>query len=383
VAGTLWDGIVVGAGPAGAVIAYLLARRGLNILVLEKARLPRYKTCGGGVTLKTVQNLPFDASPTFECQAVGGILSYAGRQLLKVDLGWTIAWTVMRERFDYFLIQQALQAGAWLEEGVTVEGVVQLLDRVVVHTSHGDYFSRYVAGADGVNSVVAHSLGMLPGRQAGVAVEAEVAVSPNSLRQQAAYATFDFGVIPYGYGWIFPKQDHLSVGIFQARPGKAIGLRKRLDQFIACQPVLEGGNILHIQGHQIPLGGSHAPLHQGRVLLLGDAANLADPWLGEGLYYAVLSARLAAPVMTAALENPIQDLSAYSELIHSTVSPQLSYARLFSAIVYHFPHLCSNLLSRSPVMQQSVFSALRGDRTFKQMSKALLLGLPRILIEAI
>jgi len=291
------DVIIVGAGPAGAVLAYLLARFGLDVLVLEKATLPRYKTCGGGVTLKTLQNLPFDAGPVYECQAVGGILSYAGRQLLKADLGWTVAWTVMRGRFDHFLIQQAVMAGATLVEDVAVEGVTLHDDRVVVHSAKGDYAARLLVGADGVNSGVARSLGLLPDRRVGVAVEAEVAVPPSGLEAQGAYATFDFGALPHGYGWIFPKQDHLSVGVFQAQPGKAAGLRQRLDQFIACQPALQGGQMLHFQGHPIPLGATRQPVDRGRALLVGDAANLADPWLGEGIYYAVLSARLAAPVM--------------------------------------------------------------------------------------
>ena len=376
------DIVIVGAGPAGAVLAYLLARRGLDVLVLEKAALPRYKTCGGGVTLKTVQNLPFDASPVYEVQADGGILSYAGRQLLKADLGWTVAWTVMRGAFDHFLIQQAVGAGAELYEGVSVEHVALHDDRAVVHTSHGPHAARLLVGADGVNSPVARSLGMLPERRVGVAVEAELEVPAAGMSAQGAYATFDFGALPYGYGWIFPKRDHLSVGVFQAHPGKAAGLRQRLEAFIACQPVLQGAKMLHFQGHPIPLGVSRQPLHRGRALLVGDAANLADPWLGEGIYYAVLSARLAAPVIAAALEQHPCDLSEYSRLVRTHILAQQRYAALFAGIVYRAPHLCSKLIERSPRMQQAVFSTLRGDLTFSQMTAVLVRSLPLILMEA-
>jgi geranylgeranyl reductase family protein len=377
------DVLIVGAGPAGAVLAYLLARRGLDVLVLEKASLPRYKTCGGGVTLKTLQNLPFDASPVYECQAIGGILSYAGQQLLKADLGWTVAWTVMRGRFDHFLIQQAVVAGAQLIEGVSVQGVELLEDRVVVHTGQGEYSARLLAGADGVNSTVARSSGMLPDRRVGVAVEAEVEVAAGGMSAQGAYATFDFGALPHGYGWIFPKQDHLSVGVFQARPGKAADLRQRLEAFIACQPALQGGKVLHLQGHPIPLGASRKPVHRGRALLVGDAANLADPWLGEGIYYAVLSARLAADVMAAALGRDDSDLREYTRQVHAQIISQQRYAALFAGIVYRIPRQCSLLLSRSPLMQDLVFSVIRGDRTFRQMSAKMGRSLPRILLEAL
>jgi len=377
------DVIVVGTGPAGAVLAYLLAKRGLDVLILERATLPRYKTCGGGVTWKAIQNLPFDVSPVLEHKAVGGVVTYAGQQMLKVEVSWPIAWLVMRDRFDHYLVQQAVQAGARLMEGVSVIRVEQRPDRVVVNTTQGELEAQLLAGADGVNSVVARSIGLLPDREVGVAVEAEVAVSPASLEAQGAYATFDFGALPGGYGWIFPKRDHLSVGVFHAIPGKAIGLKKALEKFIASEAVLLDPQILHLQGHQIPLGGRKQTLHQGRVLLVGDAANLADPWMGEGISYAVVSARLAAEQMYAALESREIDLSGYTALINASITPQLVYARLFSKAVYSIPEVCSDLLSKSPFMQQMIFDVLRGDRTFKEMTAALLVGMPRIVVESL
>ena len=377
------DVIVVGTGPAGAVLAYLLARRGLDVLILERATLPRYKTCGGGVTWKAIQNLPFDVSPVLEHKAVGGVVTYAGQQMLKVEVSWPIAWLVMRDRFDHYLVQQAVQAGAKLMEGVSVIRVEQRPDRVVVSTTQGELEAQLLAGADGVNSVVARSIGLLPDREVGVAVEAEVAVSPASLEAQGEYATFDFGALPGGYGWIFPKRDHLSVGVFHAIPGKAIGLKKALEKFIASEAVLLDPQILHLQGHQIPLGGRKQTLHQGRVLLVGDAANLADPWMGEGISYAVVSARLAAEQMYAALESREIDLSGYTALINASITPQLVYARLFSKAVYSIPEVCSDLLSKSPFMQQMIFDVLRGDRTFKEMTTALLVGMPRIVVESL
>jgi geranylgeranyl reductase family protein len=377
------DVIVVGTGPAGAVLAYLLAKRGLDVLILERANLPRYKSCGGGVTWKAIQNLPFDVSAVFDNKAVGGVVTYAGQQLLKVEVGWPVAWLVMRDRFDHYLVQQAIAAGARLLEGISVVSVEEKSDRVVVITNQGELQAQLLAGADGVNSIVAHSMGLIPDREVGVAVEAEIAVSPASMDAQGAYATFDFGALPGGYGWIFPKQDHLSVGLFKAIPGKTSGLKKALEKFIASEAVLLDPKILHLQGHQIPLGGRTRTLHKGRVLLVGDAANLADPWMGEGISYAVVSARIAAEQMYYALENNEIDLSGYTRLINASITPQLLSARLFAKVVYSLPEMCSDLISKSPYMQQIVFSVIRGDSTFKEMTTALLLGMPRIVRETL
>lgn len=365
------------------MLAYLLAKRGLDVLILERATLPRYKTCGGGVTWKAMQNLPFDVSSVLEHKAVGGIVTFAGQQLLKTEVSWPVAWLVMRDRFDHYLVQQAVQAGAKLMEGISLTGVEERGDRLVVTTTKGELQAQLLAGADGVNSIVARSVGLMTNREVGVAVEAELAVPPESLDAQGAYATFDFGALPGGYGWIFPKRDHLSVGVFRAIPGKATGLKRALEKFIASEAVLLNPCILHLQGHQIPLGGREQTLHKGRVLLVGDAANLADPWMGEGISYAVVSARLAAEQMFYALESKEMDLSGYTRLINASITPQLLSARLFARAVYSLPELCSDLLSKSPFMQQVVFDAIRGDRTFKELTTALVLGVPRIVAETL
>ena len=379
----MYDVIVVGTGPAGAVLAYLLAKRGLDVLILERATLPRYKSCGGGVTWKAIQNLPFDVNSVLETKAVGGIVTFAGQQLLKAEVGWPVAWLVMRDRFDHYLVQQAMRVGAKLMEGIIVTKVEDRGDRVVVTTSKEEFQAQLLAGADGVNSIVARSLGLMPDREVGIALEAELAVSPASLEAQGEFATFDFGALPGGYGWIFPKRDHLSVGVFKAIPGKAVGLRRALEKFIASEAVLLDPKILRLQGHQIPLGGRTRILHKGRVLLVGDAANLADPWMGEGISYAVVSARLAAEHMYYALENKQIDLSGYTNLINASITPQLLSARLFAKAVYSLPEMCSVLISKSPFMQRMVFDVIRGDRTFKEMTSALILGMPRIVVESL
>ena len=116
---------------------------------------------------------------------------------------------------------------------------------------------------------------------------------------------------------------------------------------------------------------------------MGDAANLADPWMGEGISYAVVSARIAAEHMYYALESKEIDLSGYTRLINASITPQLLSARLFAKAVYALPEVCSDLLSKSPFMQQMVFDVIRGDRTFIEMTTALLLGMPRIVVETL
>ncbi|MBN1149071.1 MAG: geranylgeranyl reductase family protein [Anaerolineales bacterium] len=379
----IYDVIVVGAGPAGSVLAYRLARYGLRVLIIEKAQLPRYKTCGGGLTFKALDNLPFDIDPVIEMRAAGGIVAYKGQMLLKIDTARPIACLVMRDRFDYFLAQQAVGAGAALYDGLPASGFDLQDGRATVITPNGQYHARILVGADGVHSAVARAASLLGERQVGVGLEAELAAPSAALAQLGPYAAFDFGALPYGYGWIFPKRQHLSVGIMHARPGKVARLREHLQSFIASFELLQEHELLSLRGHLIPLGGRPAALQRGRTLLVGDAANLADPWLGEGLYYAIRSARLAAEAIAHALEEGPLDLSAYTRQVFSEIVGDFRYARIFAWLVYHLPRLGTTLMQKSERLQDGIFGVMRGDCSFEQFVWGLARGLPRILAQAL
>jgi geranylgeranyl reductase family protein len=350
------------------------------VLLLEKALLPRYKTCGGGLTYKAIQNLPFDIRSTVEVEAAGGIVSYHGKQLLKADVMQPFAWLVMRDRFDHFLVQQAVNAGVELVEGVQLTGMEEEAGGILVRSSHGNYRASLLVGADGVNSLVASLAGLLVRREVGAALEAELEVPYAAIAAQGAYASFDFGAISRGYGWIFPKNDHLSVGIFRAYPGKGGGMKESLAHFIACQPVLQNARQVSLHGHRIPLGGIRSELDKGRIILVGDAANLADPWLGEGIYYAIQSARIAAEEILRFLQGNLVDLSSYSQRINNEIVT-LNSARKFAKLVYQFPYFGSVLLSKSLTMQKIIFGAIRGDQTFQQLNQNLARQLPSILVQ--
>ncbi len=359
--------IVIGAGPSGTLAAYQLAAQGYQVLLLEQHDIPRYKPCGGGIPLRTLQEIPFDIKPALEFLAVGGMVSYQGEPRLRQKLNGEFAWLAMRDRMDAYLLEQARQAGVQVQTGVRVTRIEERSECVAVFTKSEIYTARYLIGADGVNSITERSLKLLPDRQTGVALEAEIFVPQSSLDELGIYALFDFGALPQGYGWIFPKRSHLSVGIFHAKDQKNLDIKEHLMRFIACQPILRQGEIRHLQGYRIPLGGKPQRLHTQRCLLVGDAANLADPWFGEGIFYAVRSANLAAQVIGKAMQNGSNDLSEYTRLVDEEIIRDFKYSRRVGKIVYRIPRLATTLISRSPMMQQAVFHNIRGDLSFEQL----------------
>jgi geranylgeranyl reductase family protein len=336
------------------------------------------------LTFKAIRDLPFDVRSTVEVEAAGGIVTFHGRQLLRAEVQQPFAWLVMRDRFDHFLVQQAVNAGVQLLDGVQVTGVEEEPHCIMVHTTRGAFRASLLAAADGVNSMIASLAGLLLHREVGLALEAEVIVPTVAFETQGNFATFDFGALQHGYGWIFPKSDHLSVGIFRAFPGrKGVGMKDTLSRFIASQAVLRDCQTLSLRGQLIPLGGRPSPLNKGRILLLGDAANLADPWLGEGIFYAIRSARIAAEEIIRFLKGNLADLSNYTNRINLEIVSQLAQARLFARIIYQFPWIGSYLISKSLAMQQIIFSSIRGDKTFRQMNHILVRQLPFILAQTL
>lgn len=377
----MYDVIIIGAGPAGSLLAYLLSQKGYSNLVIEKKKLPRYKACGGGLTIKAIDQLPYKIDSVIENAASGGILTYKGHPLFKVDHKNVVAKYVMRDQFDSYLIQKATEIGTELIENVTVTNISNNSHLISVDVSGKIYISKILVGADGVNSFVAKHFGLLTDRRTGVALEAEVFVPKKSLEQQSTYALFDFGVIKNGYGWIFPKSDHFSVGVYHAKETKIKGLNQSLNAFIKCQSILQGHKIKGIKGHQIPLGGIDSVLHTSNGLLLGDAANLAEPWLGEGIYYAFRSARIAAEEIDLFLSKENYPLTHYTERINSEIVSQFKHAKTLSNLVYRFPHRLSNILSKSPIMQKAIFDNIRGDISFSHLENYLLRKIPQILIQ--
>lgn len=360
------DVLISGAGPAGTLLAYHLAKAGLIVYLCEKEKLPRYKSCGGGVTTKALNQVPFDLTPVIDFPAAGGKVSFRGVLKMKIKNKESFASLVMRDRFDHYLAQQAAAQGAVLMEECKVTGFDQNKGSIDCHTSRGVIKTRLLVGADGVNSTIAHAAQLMQFRPTGTAIEAEIAVSPNVLEKQGPFGTFDFGALRHGYGWIFPKRDHLSVGVFYAKTGKIPNLKNILREYLQCQPDLKDYTILTQRGHRIPLGGHPQALHRRSILLAGDAANLADPFFGEGIYYALKSANIAAEVILDQWEAPHLNLAFYTNRVNNKILEELRFAGKIANLMYRAPGLTTNLLCKSVLLQNNLFGLIAGSTTYQE-----------------
>lgn len=264
--GSEFEAIVVGAGPAGSMAAYELSRAGVRVLLLEREPLPRYKACGGGLTAKTVREIPFDLSPVVEdvCHDFAVTFRQGGRFVRRYHQ--PLVYMVMRDRFDYYLVQQAVGAGAVLVDRATATSVAVGASSVEVRTERGTFAAKALVGADGANGIVARGLGLAGDFHHAVAWENEVAPDAGTLQRWRGLVGVDLGTAGAGgCGWVFPKGDHLSVGVAAHQWG-ARGIRSIYDRF-AARSGLRAAPVLHRRGHQIPIRPPGSPIQSGRALL--------------------------------------------------------------------------------------------------------------------
>jgi geranylgeranyl reductase family protein len=306
-----YDVVVVGAGPAGSTCALRLSRAGASVLLVDRAKFPRDKPCGGAVTRRAALSAPCDVSPVVEDVVTAADLVGADGRTRTRESPVPIAYMTQRRRLDSFLVDQAAASGVDVRDGVgrvalAAESTTALVDGERVQAS-------VLVGADGANGTAAESLGLGEIQATGIALEGNLLRSATDLSRYVRRGVVHFGVMRGGYGWIFPKGDHVNVGV-GGWLSEAPTLRDVLRQF-CLQYGLPFDRLESIRGHRLPMKVPRATIARGRACLIGDAAGLVDPLTGDGMYECFVSADLATQQAVAVLDGAAPDLRGYQHAL--------------------------------------------------------------------
>ncbi|MBI4739509.1 geranylgeranyl reductase family protein, partial [Candidatus Woesearchaeota archaeon] len=218
-----YDVVIVGAGPSGASLGYFLAKEGVNVLLLEKERLPRYKSCAGGVPAYLDKLLGFAIDEVIEQKINEVVFTYRSKDRVALKGDKDILYTVMRSNFDSLLKEKAEEAGAEVLTGERAIDIEINDDGAEVITDGHRFKGKIVVGADGLSSIVARKAGLQRVRRLLITVQGEVWVDEETLEDFQGRVILDIGYVPLGACWVFPKKEHLTVGV--------AGLRLRNPQF--------------------------------------------------------------------------------------------------------------------------------------------------------
>jgi geranylgeranyl reductase family protein len=374
-----FDVVVIGAGPAGSTTAYRLARAGARVALLERARFPRDKPCGGGLTERALRELPVAVDPVVEhdVDRLELALRY-GRRFERRSRGRLVAMT-QRIRLDAYLAEQAAAAGADLREGVRVTAVRDDGHAVVVETPSGSIQAAIAIGADGVNGVSARSTGMEQRVVYGVALEGNVANDAVPAGRYAGVAVIELGCIAGGYGWVFPKGDHVNVGV---GGWEHQGPRLREHLWRLCnEHRIERESVESLRGYRLPLRRPGSIPARGRVLLVGDAAGLVDPLSGDGMFEAFVSGRLAADAVLDVLADRWATVEPYADALERAIGAHSAASWQAKLALDRFPLLTFALL-RLPPVWRVVDALVRGDLAHPGEARGLARG-PLRFVEAL
>ena len=313
--------------------------------------------------------MDFPISPVVERVIDKAKLTYRLNEGFTRSFPQPFSYMTMRAKFDQYLVDQAISAGACFMDGFRVNRIEAGNGGTHIIGEKDSFIGKVLVGADGANSVVAHQLGLLRDAEIGAALESEVYTEPQYQHPWESTAGLDFGSLRGGYMWVFPKEDHLSIGVAGFIKSRD-RFRTLLNEYLGF---LQLGDYKEesTKGHRLPRRRQGMAIQKQGALLVGDAAGLVDFWTGEGIYYAIKSAQLAVPAIYDYFDGKAEDLEQYEASVDEQLMPELHIARTMTRIGVWFPWLAYTLMKHSDRAWNAGCQLLRNEKSYHDFRNKL------------
>lgn len=361
-----FDVIIVGAGPAGSSAAYHLARAGLKVAMVDKSNLPRYKSCGGGIIARSNKYIPYDYGEVvqnYSCEALLSDLTVHKEFLITKDA--PIVSMVMRDEFDHFMLKKAIEAGVVFLPEHKVTSIAKNEISLQDGKNNFKLSSTYIIGADGAFGITTRVTEHYKLVTQIPALEIELRVSTEVFAKFSKTTRFDFGIVENGYGWVFPKREHLSIGVLSFTPNK-FNLNALLDDYLKLLGIDENNYKRH--GFKIPILPQTNNFVYDNIFLIGDAAGFADPITLEGIGTSILSGKIAADAIIYAEHDVNAAKDRYNKLLEKQILKELRYASFLARIIYNYPKIRKFLFTHlGEVLCRQMTEVIIGNQTYSSL----------------
>ncbi len=388
----MYDLIVVGAGPAGSTCARSAALQGLRVLLLDKEVHPRPRPCGG-ILSKRVQNLlDMDMTSVIE-RSINSVVIHppSGDPILchRVDVA---GMSVRRDKFDLLLLRGARDAGAEVVDGIRVVQVENISNGIRVLCTGDSYRGHLLVGADGISSIVARNMGIRhrwSSNSVYQCVTADVSLQNSEIERFMSYEGVEspafemhLGPVHFGHGWILPRRDEVNVGL-RCRKDYADDLYSNWCTFLERFKSKWGLrlNADDARTARVPTVPSGAHFTARRTMLVGDAAGLVSALTGEGVYYAIVSGRLAAEVAVESVRTRnASHVRVYDDLLAQHLLGELRMSQKSAEMIFRTGKTLMTFCQvarEDNLIRELIADLVLGDRSY---SKALTEMARRMLI---
>jgi geranylgeranyl reductase family protein len=389
------EALVVGAGPAGATAARALALAGVTVRLLDRSKFPRNKPCGGGISLRLLQRFSYleqalTRIPTHRVSRMH--LEGPDGDSTVIHSHVPAALMIRRVEFDALLVDLAREAGAAVIEGVDVVAASQDATGVTLTSRDGRTFAApVVIAADGVHSVVARRLGLNRGwRDTSIALDMMEESPRRTLRDvdpSTMWVAYGVNGGP-GYGYIFPKRDHVNVGIGyvlnhyrRAVDAHPYEVQRTFVGKLRGRGLVEGESVrAHFTPFLIPVGGPLRRPGCGRVILAGDAGGFVNGFTAEGIYYAMVSGELAAKSVVASARAGIASLARrYRRAVDHEIGSELRDSVLIQRYLFADPRRIARVVagaSRAPEITRLILEFAVGGLSYRTLRRRVFAEAP-------
>ena len=365
-----FDVLIIGGGLSGSSTALNLSKKGYSVLVIEKEKFQDYKPCAGGMASSMQKFLPLDIKDAIESKIKTVEFRWKASDNVIADLnGESPFWIIKREKLDQLLIDESLSNGVQIIRPALVEKIIKKNDKwEITCNNKRKYISEFLVVADGSQSKWAGYFKLGPRKPKFANTISLRLKGLGGIPKDAV--RFEFGFIKYGFAWAFPLKESLNIGL-----GTFISNGLLENQTINNQVIRSFGfddYSYKTFNKKLRIWNGIHPINRDKVLAVGDAASLCDPFLAEGIRPSLISSFYAAECIDQFLSGKEDDLNLYTKIINDSWGKSMAWGRRIAQVFYRFPRTGYQLGVKRKTAPKRIAQILSGEMSYEDIAKRVI-----------